>query len=783
MAKILPEAAYRFHEEYIDPVLESVIPGYKPRTTSYKVGPYASGYVSPENLQPLPEPEPERPQEWSALPPLSAQDKTRDFVRNLISKAGVPRDKAQSAARYIVGDINAPLTQGGIGALDFTPIGLGFAAEQAYRDLKEIDPKVDPIYSPILPAIDLGLSAVEASVLGKPIVTAMKNPAVKEFAKSFSEKLRPTELRGSLSQLSQLNQLNIVPGGPKGALTNLPRQDEEGFYSVVQETIPLIKRGKGTGQDFVNEMRSQAVKQGYPVKSFNNEIKAMGLNLDSEFTKEQFAQHFNDKRFTVKVVENRDIEEMEDQNMLMFERGRSFGGGFGGIKIMIAGDHVFTIDRDLGDNTYYLKTGDGERVTDLGQGSSAEAEVQARMFLDREGYTSGVSSTGLEHMHQHALSDIVEIDEEKYMMTSQQNRREFLITSPEVGEFKDHFKRTDDTVVASVMASDWHAPVKTADDSISPNATILYADEIQSDLAMANSRRQQKTKIIEGDVFPLLDDIKYLAEEFKKLGIEGGYEQFSRAGRIIENLSNMEDILAEANPAAPFYPAVFAGDIKYEIDNMLVSIRGADFSIDQLDEIKKNPRLKSILFGDSEHTDITQYMNERNDKNSLADKLSSARERLAPIRGVDTDVPNPWQDTWHELALKKLMRTAVDEGYEYVMVPKSETLVTKWSEGPRTKEAPEGSYRKMYQTVYDRKIGSVLQKYAKKYNSELTDAEIGRGDFGEEPGIEESNLPVTLIRITPEMKKAVKQGQPLFNIAVGTAAGALSTLDQEEPAQ
>ena len=119
------------------------------------------------------------------------------------------------------------------------------------------------------------------------------------------------------------------------------------------------------------------------------------------------------------------------------------------------------------------------------------------------------------------------------------------------------------------------------------------------------------------------------------------------------------------------------------------------------------------------------------------------------------------------------MKTAVDEGYDYVMVPKSETLVAKWGAGP-TEKTPEGAYRKMYQTVYDRKIPSFLKKYAKQYNSELIDAELGVQ--------EEYLLPSTLIKITPEMKEAAKEGQPLFNIAVGTAAGAgaLSTLDQEE---
>ena len=779
MAKILPEALYKVYQDYVDPVAKAVAPGYKPRSTSI-------------DLQPLPEPEPERPAELTQLPPKTAQDKTRDFVRNLIMKSGTTYDTAEGISRYMVGDVNAPLTQGGIGALDFTPVGLGFAADQAYRDLKEIDPEMDSIFAPALPMADLGLSAVEATVLGKPIVKAMKNPAVKEFAKNFSEKLKPTELKGPLSQLSKLNQLNIVPGGPKGALTNLPRQDEEGFYSVVQETIPLIKRGKGTGQDFVNEMRSQAVKQGYPVKSFNNEIKAMGLNLDSEFNKEEFAQHLNDKRFTVNVVENRAIEDIEDQNRLMFE-----SGGSGKTNIMINGYHVFTITRDPDWSTtrkYYLETPDGDLVQNLGQGNIVEAEVQARMFLDREGHTDGAASTGLKWMDEYALSDQVEIDEKEYMMPPQQNRREFLITSPEVGKFKKgHFNKPKDTVVASVMASDWNAPVKTAKGNIRESATILYGDELQSDHAMANSRRQQRTKIIEGDVFPLLDDLKYLAEEFKKLGINRA-DIISTAGNIIENVSKLDPLAPVADGQfllpqssnnwleGPYYTALFTGEVKDAIRGVIknVELAKADLSGDKMDEILKNPRLKSIIYGDSEPGKFKGPT-----KNSLAGKLNSATEKLNQIKGVDTEVPNPWQDTWHELALKKLMRQAVDEGYTYVMVPKSETLVTKWSPGPSTKEAPEGSYRKMYQTVYDRKIPSFLQKYAKKYNSELTDGEVGRSDFGERPSLNESNLPVTLIKITHKMKKAVKQGQPLFNIAVGTAAGAgaLSTLDQEEQAQ
>ena len=880
MAKILPEAVSRFHKEYIDPVLESVVPKYKPRTASYKVGPYASGYVSHKDLQLLPEPGPERLQEWSALPPRTAQDKTRDFVRNLIMKAGPGYDTAANISRYIVGDINAPLTQGGIGALDFTPAGLVFSGQSLQQDLKEIDRELDEgrIPSPasaILPIIELGLSGVEATGLGLPMAIAMKktlkNPAVKEFAKNLLEKLKPTELRGSLSQLSQLNRLNIVPDGPKGALAELPPRprevDPEGFYSVVQEAISLIKRGKGTGQEFVDEMRSQAVKQGYPVKSFNNEIKAMGLNLDSEFTKEEFAQHLNDKRFTVDVVENkssglpvgshnqrgegllfneietvafedlpvghRDFFEEEikterrdfirdsleidlsggyslspeldreaafnkaailkafDENKTEFidvdgytqdfedkidsiaydiarENYEDPSQAYQRVPVVIDGDEQFTLFRGGEDDQWQLREGDGMLSENLlrrsdgeaivSEDNLAEAQIQTSMYLQDEGLVSfeGMDD-GLQHMHEYALTDQVNVQ------GTQPNRREILITSPEVGDFKDHFTWTDDTVVSSVMASDWDGPIATTRGDLPASNKVLYGDEIQSDLSMANSRWGQRTKIIETDVFPLLDDLRYFSDELEnfrsnKLGSMANLEK--RINRFIttNNLDITHVIGGISRLVKDFDKPMTPLDVSNSVNILTDHIRSVEYFFGDLDKVfSKNPRLNSILYGE----------------NRLSDNLASAREKLNQIRGPETNVPNPWQDTWHELALKKLMKTAVDEGYDYVMVPKSETLVAKWGAG--MVEGREGAYRKMYQTVYDRKIPSFLKKYAKQYNSELIDAELGASGVMAAPE-------TTLIKITPEMKEAAKEGQPLFNITVGTTAGAgaLSTLDQEE---
>mgnify|MGYP003647098145 CR=1 FL=1 len=655
------------------------------------------------------------------------------------------------------------------------------------------------------------------------------------------------------------SRLNIVPKGPTTttkATTSFRTVDPEGFYSVVQEAIPLINRGKGTGQEFVDEMRSVAVKQGYPVKSFNNEIKAMSLDLGSEFTKEDFVQHLNDNRFTVNVVENKPSELPSDESVFFNEtetigyddlsvgnrdffeedikteqrdllrsgleedlsgeyslspkldREAAFNKAailkafdedktefidvdgntqdfedkidsivydiakenyeqpyqvYQRVPVVIDGDEQFTLFRGGEDMPWELREGDGmdgENVARRPNGEAvvseynlAEAQVQTRLHLEEQGFVS-FEGDGLGYMDEFALTDRVNVD------GTQPNRREILITSPEVGDFKDHFTRTDDTVVSSVMASDWDGPIATTRGDLPASNKVLYGDEIQSDLAMANSRWGQRTKIIEADVLPLLDDLRYLSDELKKFE-SNKLAPVTQSEEIIDK--SVKDIILGTEGVSRFDKSM----TPLQVSNIVLILKDRLQTISNDPSLygvfSKNPRLNSILYGE----------------NRLSDNLTSAREKLNQIKGPETNVPNPWQDTWHELALKKFMKTAVDEGYDYVMVPKSETLVAKWGEG--AVEGREGAYRKMYQTVYDRKIPSFLKKYAKQYNSELIDAELG--ESGVSDLYKGMSVPeTTLIKITPEMKKAVKEGQPLFNIAVGTAAGAgaLSTLDKEE---
>ena len=66
--------------------------------------------------------------------------------------------------------------------------------------------------------------------------------------------------------------------------------------------------------------------------------------------------------------------------------------------------------------------------------------------------------------------------------------------------------------------------------------------------------------------------------------------------------------------------------------------------------------------------------------------------------------------------------------------------------------------------LYDKAIPSFLKKYSKKWNAEVYDYRLSNP--------ENSSIPVTILEITPSMKKSVQEeGQSLFEIlGIGTGA-------------
>ena len=77
-----------------------------------------------------------------------------------------------------------------------------------------------------------------------------------------------------------------------------------GVSSAVREVASKMKRRHGTVREFVNELKSEAVKAGFGEKNINIELKAMGFDLESDqrVSKLEFEDILHDNELTIDVT-------------------------------------------------------------------------------------------------------------------------------------------------------------------------------------------------------------------------------------------------------------------------------------------------------------------------------------------------------------------------------------------------------------------------------------------------------------------------------------------------
>jgi hypothetical protein len=123
----------------------------------------------------------------------------------------------------------------------------------------------------------------------------------------------------------------------------------------------------------------------------------------------------------------------------------------------------------------------------------------------------------------------------------------------------------------------------------------------------------------------------------------------------------------------------------------------------------------------------------------------------------------PFKDTWYQLALKRALKYAADNGYERVGLTTGKQQAMRYPD--------EGNVKGM-EKYYDEVYPNFLDKYGKKFGSQVGQTRIktGRGVAGGEP--------VHYLDITPEMKESTSKGQPLF--AATPLLPATSLLDEEK---
>jgi len=134
--------------------------------------------------------------------------------------------QALKSTKRIFGDIEAENIMDSLGILDFSPAGLIFAGDEALREFKQAEKPTDYI----LPTVGLGLSAVEAYPLTKPLVSAATKP-LRRFLSNIGNKTSATTDTGRRKVVGGIVASPIVAG----ALSQIPLGKVE---PIVKKVVP-----------------------------------------------------------------------------------------------------------------------------------------------------------------------------------------------------------------------------------------------------------------------------------------------------------------------------------------------------------------------------------------------------------------------------------------------------------------------------------------------------------------------------------------------------------------
>ena len=147
------------------------------------------------------------------------------------------------------------------------------------------------------------------------------------------------------------------------------------------------------------------------------------------------------------------------------------------------------------------------------------------------------------------------------------------------------------------------------------------------------------------------------------------------------------------------------------------------------------------------------------------------KEKYTELINKFGDTPNyPFKEDWYNMGIKSLLMDAVEDGKDAISISTSAAMKNRYSD----------QYHKFYETLYDKKIPSAMQKLAKKYGGKFEKGSLDLDNtFGYPAGevitTGDRNLPIVYnsgqlenakantIKITPEMReKVLKEGVHTF---------------------
>jgi len=313
------------------------------------------------------------------------------------------------------------------------------------------------------------------------------------------------------------------------------------------------------------------------------------------------------------------------------------------------------------------------------------------------------------------------------------NYREFVFKhdNPRVDyEFtSDHFPKEKNYLA--------HALVR--DRKFEDGSNTLHIDELQSDLHQQGSKYGYRTPDLEkrvdditntiwDDGKDILTDIKKEIKKVKSLESSNKPDSFEKADLrfTLERLQDTELSLLKL----------------YRFDKSYVKEDVLDRSTETIDWLES--RLMRIN-EPSGYLGDTKSFYEMDRK--LLEKVENYRDNInEKTRGISKAYKMgnpPFKETWHQLSIKKLLKRAVDEGYDNLSLSNSKPISERY----------EGTGEEGKELFYDRKAKNYMQKLAKSTGGEFKIKYLKNDIFNYTP--DDSDMRSYVIEITPELKELV----------------------------
>ena len=179
-----------------------------------------------------------------------------------------------------------------------------------------------------------------------------------------------------------------------------------------------------------------------------------------------------------------------------------------------------------------------------------------------------------------------------------------------------------------------------------------------------------------------------------------------------------------------------------------------------LDKTKAGESILADLDFYREHEDVLNLVRDLG-----IDKATTITKKL---KFLDGDIPNyPFKDDWYNMGIKSLLMDAIEDGKDAISISTSAAMKNRYSD----------RYHKFYETLYDKKIPSAMQKLTKKYGGEFKKGKLDvENTYGADKVIGDVENPAAvieafegrvldtnIIKITPEMReKILKEGLQTF---------------------